>query len=121
MTKQFKLIKQQAFRRDNYTCQRCFDETKKVEIHHIIPRRSGGSDELDNLITYCRKCHKIIEPSHIIRRLSIIAQMDLIIKVSDLNHTRLQEIGRMTDTMDDVVGQLLDWWDSTHKEAAKRK
>jgi len=45
--------------RDNYICQNCKGKTKdsKLEVHHIIFRRDGGSDEHDNLITLCKTCH----------------------------------------------------------------
>lgn len=45
--------------RDNYTCHNCKGKTKdrKLEVHHIIFREDGGSDEPDNLITLCKTCH----------------------------------------------------------------
>lgn len=30
---------------------------KTTTIHHIIPKRYGGKDELDNLIPLCVDCH----------------------------------------------------------------
>lgn len=46
--------------RDNYTCQCCKGKKKdsKLEVHHIIYRSNGGSDEEGNLITLCHTCHK---------------------------------------------------------------
>ncbi len=44
--------------RDKYTCQHCKTKQDILEIHHIIFRSNGGSDEPDNLITLCRNCHK---------------------------------------------------------------
>jgi 5-methylcytosine-specific restriction endonuclease McrA len=54
-----------ARRRDNYAC-RCCDKTKKElgkhpNIHHIIPYRLSLSNELDNLICLCPKCHSIAD------------------------------------------------------------
>lgn len=45
--------------RDNYTCQSCFGKKKdsKLEIHHIVYRSNGGSDEAENLLTLCHTCH----------------------------------------------------------------
>lgn len=58
--------------RDNFTCQDCgefhafinnFDmpvpiDDGQLEVHHILPVSKGGSDEQQNLITLCKKCHK---------------------------------------------------------------
>lgn len=45
--------------RDRYTCQCCRGKHKdsKLEVHHIIYKSNGGSDEEDNLITLCSICH----------------------------------------------------------------
>jgi hypothetical protein len=45
--------------RDKYTCQHCKGKTKdsKLEVHHIVFRRNGGSDKQENLITLCKTCH----------------------------------------------------------------
>lgn len=43
-------------RRDRYTCQRC-GSMLRLEVDHIIPRRVGGTDDLDNLRTLCHDCH----------------------------------------------------------------
>ena len=46
--------------RDNYTCQYCKTKNKNVtlEVHHIIFRSNGGSDDEKNLITLCHNCHE---------------------------------------------------------------
>lgn len=45
--------------RDSYTCQNCKGKTKdsRLEVHHIVFRSNGGSDELENLMTLCKTCH----------------------------------------------------------------
>jgi len=58
----WKQIRQQVLERDKYTCKECGNSLKSLEVHHIIPLRQGSTDELDNLITVCSKCHRIIEP-----------------------------------------------------------
>ena len=61
-----------VMRRDRYVCQRCLISvgTKNTTahtsnnygtIHHIIPRKMGGGDYLDNLICLCLECHNWIE------------------------------------------------------------
>jgi len=55
----FSNTKSYVLDRDNYICQYCKGKTKdsKLEVHHIIFRRNGGSDEQENLITLCKTCH----------------------------------------------------------------
>lgn len=66
------------FRRDNYTCQKCGEfhaEINKygiplpttdgeLDLHHKIPVSQGGTDAPDNLVTWCRKCHKEWHKEH---------------------------------------------------------
>ena len=44
--------------RDNYTCQCCGKKNCRLEVHHIIFRSNGGTDDENNLITLCEECHK---------------------------------------------------------------
>jgi hypothetical protein len=46
--------------RDGYTCQHCQGKSKdrRLEVHHILFRSQGGSDEEANLITLCKTCHE---------------------------------------------------------------
>lgn len=60
------------FRRDDYTCQKCgtfhayINENGiplpttdgYLDLHHKIPISQGGTDAPDNLVTWCRDCHK---------------------------------------------------------------
>ena len=54
--------------RDSYTCPYCKGKTKdsKLEVHHIVFRRNGGSDEAENLITLCKTCHDKLHDGNII-------------------------------------------------------
>ena len=56
----FENTKAMVLNRDNYKCQFCRGKHKdsKLEVHHIVFRSKGGSDEQDNLITLCHTCHK---------------------------------------------------------------
>lgn len=57
----FENTKAMVLNRDNYICQNCHNKKKqkkdKMEVHHIIYKSKGGSDESDNLITLCSTCH----------------------------------------------------------------
>ena len=45
--------------RDKYTCKYCKGKSKdsQLNVHHIIERSNGGSDNEANLITLCKTCH----------------------------------------------------------------
>jgi RRXRR protein/HNH endonuclease len=47
------------FCRDNYKCQICKGKSKDkiLQTHHIIQRKNGGTDKVDNLVTVCKTCH----------------------------------------------------------------
>ena len=48
--------------RDKYTCQYCKGRHKdsRLEVHHIVYRSQGGSDDESNLITLCHTCHTLL-------------------------------------------------------------
>ena len=63
----FENTKAMVLNRDNYTCQHCKGKHKdsKLEVHHIVFRRNGGSDDSENLITLCHTCHKALHDGKI--------------------------------------------------------
>ncbi len=54
--------------RDSYICQHCKGKTKdkRIEVHHIIYRSNGGSDEESNLITLCKTDHDALHQGKIV-------------------------------------------------------
>ena len=68
----FENTKSMVLNRDNYICQYCKDKHKdsKLEVHHIVFRSQGGSDEENNLITLCHTCHKALHSGKINLKLS---------------------------------------------------
>ena len=62
-SKKFK-IKQSVRKRDNNQCCFCginiYDVSTDETLHHKIPRRYGGTDEKENLITICLNCHRLL-------------------------------------------------------------
>lgn len=52
--------------RDKHICRLCFRAEDlggyghSLEVHHIIPKKQGGLDNIDNLITLCFHCHRRI-------------------------------------------------------------
>ena len=51
-------LRKEIFKRDNYTCQYCNKVGGILECDHIIPYSKGGSNDITNLITACRKCNR---------------------------------------------------------------
>jgi len=54
-------IRPLVLERDEYRCRLC-GKKPSAQIHHIIPRRKGGVEELSNLITLCGRCHMLLSP-----------------------------------------------------------
>jgi hypothetical protein len=54
-----KFIRDKILERDNYKCQIC-GETHRLQAHHIYPGSTHPmlSNDVDNGITLCKKCHK---------------------------------------------------------------
>lgn len=52
----YDVIRVSILERDHYKCQEC-GFFKYLEVHHILPRSQGGSNDPTNLITLCRRCH----------------------------------------------------------------
>jgi len=52
--------------RDNYTCQICSKKHTRLEVHHIIFRSQGGTDDENNLITLCEDCHNDVHNGRIV-------------------------------------------------------
>ena len=54
-------IRKAVILRDGGKCMECGRSGCRLEVHHIKPRRSNGSDTLGNLITLCESCHQKTE------------------------------------------------------------
>ena len=54
--------------RDKYVCQNCKGKKKdkRLEVHHIIFKSNGGSDEQENLTTLCKICHDSLHNGDIV-------------------------------------------------------
>lgn len=63
----FENTKAMVLNRDSYTCQCCKGKHRdsKLEVHHIVFRSQGGSDEESNLITLCHTCHSLLHNGEI--------------------------------------------------------
>jgi hypothetical protein len=60
----FDTIRQQVIQRDGYKCSICFKELKEPlsqRVQHLIPKRLGGLDSVNNCSLMCYKCHGLTE------------------------------------------------------------
>lgn len=60
---EYKQLRNNVFKRDNYTCQVCFTTKTYLEMHHI-KEWSNYPDlrfVLENCITLCKPCHKLTD------------------------------------------------------------
>ncbi len=66
---EWRLRRQEVYERDHWTCLDCGvhclnskdaqrDGKRKIQAHHIVARRDGGTDDLANLMTLCMSCHQ---------------------------------------------------------------
>jgi len=53
--------KHRLAKKQNFTCQHCGESMfngEPYDVHHIVPRKDGGSNHLNNLEILHRECHK---------------------------------------------------------------
>jgi 5-methylcytosine-specific restriction endonuclease McrA len=56
-SRQWKDLRIQVLKRDNFQCRKCQVANVPFEIHHITYIRLGN-EELSDLVTLCRSCHQ---------------------------------------------------------------
>ena len=57
-TEEWTQLRNVVFKRDAYTCRYCGKQGGKLECDHVTPASRGGSDDISNLVTACRKCNR---------------------------------------------------------------
>lgn len=125
----------EAKRRAHYVC--CVCKVPFVEVHHIIPQESGGSDELDNAAPLCARCHRLYGGNPELRKQ--IRQMrdfwwehckktELVPGLAELNHkfevlqsglsTALSEQQKQATMLEEVKQMIASFYLDTAKEVA---
>ena len=57
-------LRKAVYRRDGYACAVC-DDSRHLQIHHVIHRSVGGANVEHNLITLCPACHALAHGTNI--------------------------------------------------------
>lgn len=77
------------FERDAFRCFYCgkvsYEDCVNLHADHIIPRKLGGADTADNLVTSCEGCNKTKQASNLNQELTI-AIMDQVEKRNERSH-----------------------------------
>lgn len=69
-SREYKQLRLEVLKRDNYTCQECGDRNRKgrgsrikLEVHHIVSvlENKTLANDKNNLVTLCVKCHRLTE------------------------------------------------------------
>jgi 5-methylcytosine-specific restriction endonuclease McrA len=56
-TRSWRVLRDRVLNRDGHCCQRCGQGEGKLHVDHIVPKRLGGSDLMENLQTLCQMCN----------------------------------------------------------------
>ncbi|MCH7879377.1 MAG: HNH endonuclease [candidate division Zixibacteria bacterium] len=56
-TRRVLLNRKNLLLRDNHRCQYCGESGPNLTLDHVIPRRKGGEDTWENLVTACAPCN----------------------------------------------------------------
>lgn len=59
-TREWQQLRTERLRLDCQQCVIC-TSTTRLAVHHIVARRDGGPDRIDNLTTLCQRCHSRAE------------------------------------------------------------
>lgn len=100
-------IRDRVLERDNYTCRNCAHMPATPEVHHIVAVRLGGSDDLDNLVTLCHKCHKIVEPPRSMKYPVRVTADKTTIQILVPTLEKLRSLGQRNEDVDSIISRLM--------------
>jgi len=112
-------MREAVLKRDKYTCQKCLKKSigRKLQVHHKIAMRMGGQHLMDNLMTLCRKCHKILEPAKSRKYAYKVNGDKSTVQVYKSTVKLLRSFGKPNDTYDSIINRFLNTAEQ-QKEAA---
>jgi hypothetical protein len=121
--------------RDGHQCRICGTSDRQLEVHHATPQSEGGSDDPENLLTLCDRCHTLVhsrtreeevpldsEEERVDLTQSDLAIIKALSEVGPSTPPELEEIVRFSEptvrrrlhalTVEDIVAPRLDGkWD----------
>ena len=79
--------------KDKITKKECANCSSKesLELHHILPKEYGRSDEITNLEWLCAKCHKEKHSLGKVKKASVYMPWDLFVQYKEYELNRLLE------------------------------
>jgi hypothetical protein len=85
-------VKLAVLDRDKHACRICKSGKVRLEVHHILEKKNGGTDVPTNLITLCSDCHSKIHSGEL-----------------ELGKRKATSVTRHATQTDTIVSQLLKW------------
>lgn len=64
---QWRQTRMVVLKRDGHRCRAC-SASHGLEVHHVVMRSLGGTDDARNLIALCRSCHESVHGHVLILR-----------------------------------------------------
>ncbi|TYS18475.1 HNH endonuclease [Rossellomorea vietnamensis] len=103
-------LKKSVKDRDEWRCVVCEAE-KDLHVHHKIPRRLGGPNHKDNLVTLCNSCHKVIETADINKAFKKCLRNYKVNSLSDTSHNFFNQDHKLLksqveDTLENLLFEL---------------
>lgn len=105
-----------TLKRDGFRCKYCGrneSDNIKLEVDHIIPKSSGGTDEMENLITSCQECNNGKSNIDIFNTIKITPEKQKI--CNDLN-IKIPHIYKYRGITINVLKELNDFTPKTTKK-----
>lgn len=107
----------EIFKRDAFTCRYCGKRSPEaiLEVDHVVPRASGGTDDPENLVTSCYECNRgkrarlltdIPPEENLHEKAILIAEQEL--QIAELQHWRWVQRERE----DNELKKLRKIWES---------
>ena len=56
-SRRYRAQRERVFKLHGHLCAYCGTDEGEMHIDHIIPRKAGGTHDLDNLVACCKQCN----------------------------------------------------------------